>query len=101
MRCVIDVPASVTVRSAAQFSQHLLDVLEANQDVELNLLELAELDLSFVQIVYAARAQLAREDKTLRLTAPAAPHVAALLDRAGFATDPSDIEFWFQGDLPR
>ena len=91
------------MRSAAEFGRHLLTVFEEGQDVTLDLANLAEVDLSFIQLVCAAREQLARDGRALRLTAPAPEPVAALLERAGFLTDPTpaDTEFWFHGDLPR
>jgi hypothetical protein len=97
---IVEVPKSVTVRTVADFSRHLASDLAAHDEVVLDADALAELDLSFVQIVQAARAE---SDKTIRLARPANDAVAALLTRAGFLTDPSDadVDFWFHGDLPR
>ena len=103
MRQVIAVPNSITVRSAHVFKQAIIAGYEAEQDADLDLSALSEVDLAFVEIVYAARDQWARAGRDLRLTQPAGGAVAALLERAGFLTDltPSDIEFWFHGELPQ
>jgi len=100
---VIEVPNSVTVRSVTQFGEHLSASFGNAGEIVLDLASLAELDLSFVQIIQSARAHLAREGRTIRLSGPANGAVAALLDRAGFLTDvaPADVDFWFHGDLPQ
>lgn len=103
MRQVVAVPGSITVRSAHSFAQELVALFQDDQDPDLDLSDLAEVDLAFLEIVYAARDQWARADRELRLAQPAEGPVVALLERAGFLTDPTpnDIEFWFHGDLPQ
>ncbi|WP_243652716.1 STAS domain-containing protein [Novosphingobium sp. PhB165] len=103
MRQVVTVSNTVTVRSAHLFSENLLDLFSAEQDVDLDLSELVEVDLAFVEIVYSAREQWARAGRDLRLAQPAEGAVAALLGRAGFLTNltPRDLEFWFHGELPQ
>jgi hypothetical protein len=97
---VIEVPNSVTVRSVADFGRYLSSALAEHDEIVLDTDAVAELDLSFVQLVQAARVE---DGKTIRLARPANTAVAALLERAGFLTDPSDadVDFWFHGDLPR
>jgi anti-anti-sigma regulatory factor len=97
---VVVVHSSITVRSAADFRDHLMSVFEGDDDIVLDLDGLAELDLSFVQIVEAARKKLPGPGRDIRLLQPAHGPVAALLARAGFATDPDAIAFWFHGELP-
>lgn len=97
---VIAVPDSVTVRSIAGFRQDLIAALGEHDELALDADAVSELDLSFVQLVHAARAE---KGKIVRLTRPANPAIATLLRRAGFLTDlsDSDLDFWFHGDLPR
>jgi anti-anti-sigma regulatory factor len=97
---VVEVGNSITVRSAASFQSQLLSIFQEGGDVALDLESLAELDLSFVQIVEAARKQFAGSGRDFGLLRPAEGAVAALLARAGFATDPDAIDFWFHGELP-
>lgn len=103
MRQVIAVPPSVTVRSAHQFAQEILAGFDTERDLDLDLSALGEVDLAFVQIVIAARDQWTRAGRDLRLVQPAGGTLVALLDRAGFLTDPTpqDTEFWFHGELPQ
>lgn len=100
---VLDVPESVTLRSAPQFSGALMDAFAANADVQLNLSPLAEFDLSFLQILEAARIQRSQDGGVFRLAQPANDAMVAMLNRAGFLGDPTlaDIDFWFHGELPQ
>ena len=103
MTCVVKVPESVTVRSIGDFRSSLVESLESHEAVELDLDDLVEIDLSFVQLVLAARAHARRKGGSLRLSNPANAPLAALLDRAGFAAEPepADLDFWFHGELPQ
>ena len=94
-------PAAVTVRNTVEFARELRETCEENPEVVLDLGELAEADLSFVQLVHAARVHLDRAGGSLRLASPAAGPVAALLIRAGFSSHPDDVDFWFHGVLPQ
>jgi len=100
---VIEVPSSVTVRSAGEFAGRLLGAVQSGGDIDIDLSALTEVDLSFVQLILAARAHLDQEGARLALAQPAGPALAALLDRAGFLGDPqpADIEFWFHGERPQ
>lgn len=97
---VMHVGHTVTMRSVAEFHASLLSAFDQGRsDIVLDLSDLGELDLSFVQIVEAARKQIVGAGRGIRLLRPAAGPVAALLMRAGFDTDPDAIDFWFHGDL--
>lgn len=100
-RPVVGVRSSVTIRSVVEFSRDLLSALDEGGDVVLDLAGLDELDLSFVQAVEAARRQMRDSGRDIRLLRPAEGPLVALLERAGFITDPDAIGFWFHGDLPR
>lgn len=101
--CVIAAPESVTVRSVAAFGRDLAVAFDAGEAISLDIDPLVEADLSFLQLLHAARAHLAAQGKSIRLARPAGPAVASLLARAGFLADPApaDVDFWFHGDLPR
>lgn len=68
-----------------------------DEKLELDLSNVNEADLSFVQLVEAARLQACQEGKALQLASPAPAALRALLERAGFLTAPSaeDLAFWF------
>ncbi|WP_432787489.1 STAS domain-containing protein [Novosphingobium rhizosphaerae] len=81
----------------------LADALESHASLVLDLSDVADADLTLVQLVETARQHAVRDSRALRLSAPANPAVAALLARAGFLTEPSTetLEFWFHGELPQ
>ena len=103
MTQVIEAPSSVTVRSAGEFAGQLLGAVQSGGDIDIDLSALAEVDLSFIQLILAARAHLEQEGARLGLAQPAGPALATLLDRAGFLGDPqpADLDFWFHGELPQ
>lgn len=102
MTQLIEAPSSVTVRSASEFAGRLLGAVQAGGDIDLDLSALDEVDLSFVQIVLAARAHVEQGGARFTLAQPAGPALATLLDRAGFGDpQPADLDFWFHGELPQ
>jgi anti-anti-sigma regulatory factor len=100
---VIEAPSSVTVRSAGEFAEQLLAAVQAGGDLDVDVAALGEVDLSFIQLILAARSHVEQEGARFALAQPAGPALAALLDRAGFLGDPqpADIDFWFHGELPQ
>jgi anti-anti-sigma regulatory factor len=100
---VIEAPSSVTVRSAGEFAGQLLGAVQTGGDIDIDLASLVEVDLSFIQLVLAARSHVEQEGARFGFVQPANPPLAALLDRAGFLGDPqpADIDFWFHGELPQ
>jgi hypothetical protein len=103
MQAIIELLAAMTVRTGTEFQGQLLAAFADNDEVILDPAAIVEVDLSFVQTVYAARDHAERQEKTIRLATPAAGPLAALLERGGFTTDadPADLHFWFHGDLPQ
>lgn len=94
---------SATVRNIGEFANELLSAVQSSNNLEIDVSNLIEVDLSFIQLVLAARTHLEQEGAKLTLAQPAGPALAALLDRAGFLGDPqpADIDFWFHGELPQ
>ncbi|HSX53726.1 MAG TPA: STAS domain-containing protein, partial [Sphingomonas sp.] len=82
----VSVPPSVTVRTVAEFRSDLRDACGSHSSILLDIAGLKEADLSFVQVVYAARYQMDSAGGSLRLAGPAAAGapIASLLARAGF-----------------
>jgi len=97
MHSTMEAPPSVTVRNAGDFAARMREVCAAGENVVLDCTALAEVDLSFLQIVHAARAALGVAGRTLVLAAPADAPVAALLKRAGFAGDAAAAQSWLEG----
>lgn len=103
MAQVLEVPSSVTISSAAMFAESVAQHLDQHDTTVLNLAQVQEVDLSFLQILCAARDHASRTDKTIQLAGPATDVVTALLRRAGMLDAPvqHDLDFWFDGALPQ
>lgn len=76
-----------------------LCALPLGGDVVLDASALAAPDLSVVQLILSLRAEARSQGGDVRLAAPAADALAALLHRGGFtdAMTPDDNAFWFHG----
>jgi hypothetical protein len=97
----VQAPQSVTIRDAGEFALRMRDACAGDADIAVDCAALADIDLSFLQIVVAARAELAASGRTLSLTAPDDGPLAALLQRAGFADDPAELQSWLKGTSPQ
>ena len=93
---VVVLGESTKIREIEGIRSTLLEAFQLHEDLELDVSQVAEADLSFLQLVEAARKFAATEGKRFRLTAPATAPLADLLDRAGFNSGAHD--FWFKGD---
>jgi anti-anti-sigma regulatory factor len=61
-----------------------------------------EADLTFIQLLEAARRSAAEADRDLTLAQPAGPAVQEILQRGGFLdADPARATFWLQGATNR
>lgn len=99
----VSLGAKATLGEIAHLRDAVLDALTHHDDIELDNASLEDVDLSFVQLVLAARSEATRAGKSLRLSVPAIDSLAALLERGGLLTCVSDEDraFWFHGDLPQ
>lgn len=78
----------------------MLEEFQIHGDLELDVSQLADADLSFLQLVVAARKMAAAEGKRVRLGAPAGPPLVSLLERAGLLADGDDArQFWIEGGI--
>lgn len=100
---IVQLSESATVRAIDTVCASILAAYEQDDVLELDASLVAEIDLSLVQLIEAARAHARRESKSIRLTAPANAALMALLHRAGFLSEPTteDIAFWCHGELPQ
>lgn len=98
---VVALGESARIREIDGIRTTLLEAFQIHEELELDLSQVAEADLSFLQLIEAARKFAQSEGKRLRLTTPATAPLAALLERAGFlAGETSDIhDFWLKGDV--
>ena len=98
---IIALGQSANMRGIEGIRTAMLEAFQVHEELELDASQIADADLSFLQLGEAARKFADAEGKRLQLSAPATPALTALLERAGFlAGDNSDaIEFWFKGEV--
>lgn len=92
----VDLSGPLTIRQAAVVRDAIRSAFDTQGTVLLSIAEDAEVDLSFLQLVHAARLQAAAEGRMIALDRPAGGNLLSTLERAGFLTDadPRDCEFW-------
>lgn len=93
--------SSVTTRTVAEFAAQLGASAAADR-VVIDVSELDDVDLTFIQTVDVYRAELGAAGRVLALSTQANPNITSLLSRCGYreGADPSDLEFWI-GEEPR
>lgn len=89
--------SDLTIRHAAPIKQAIADGLLTQQKLALALNPEAAVDLSFVQLVSAARAHAQASGGELSFAEPAGPKLHDVLQRAGFieGARAEDLKFWF------
>ncbi len=89
-------PQNLTVRSVAAVRDEILHFMEANHSATLEIPDGCQADISFIQLIEAARVHAAKAGKPLRLAEPATGSVLEVLGRAGFleALSAEDSKFW-------
>jgi anti-anti-sigma regulatory factor len=89
-------PERVSIRNIKQVHAELLDCVNKRDEVEIDLENSIEIDLSLIQLIEAARKTAETSGKSISLTRPANDTVRAALERAGlfdsFTSD--DTKFW-------
>ncbi|MUZ72426.1 STAS domain-containing protein [Agrobacterium vitis] len=92
----IALPQALTIRTVQTTRDQLLTGLSAAQAVVIDIPADAEVDLSFIQLIEAARMSAQTNGQDLTLRSAAAGGVLSTLERSGFLTDmdPSARFFW-------
>jgi len=80
-RLVLD--GALTIRNMPSIHSRVLDAIRRHQTVQIDSAGATEVDLSFVQLLVAARRSAALEGRSLSLTDPATGPVLDTLTRAG------------------
>jgi hypothetical protein len=96
---VLAVGDSANIRVIEGIRAAIVEQFQLHDNLELDISSLEDADVSFLQLVEAARKLAAAEGKQFRLTAPAAPPLVSLLERAGFLADANADarRFWLEG----
>ena len=93
----LDIPPPLTIRQAPQLKRMILDVMKEHPSVSLRLPQRSAVDLSFIQLVEAARIYASRNGLGLSLARPAAGDLLELVEAVGH--DPDAQKFWLcQGE---
>lgn len=82
------------VRNIDEIHARLLDAYRNSDGVVLDLSDLADVDLTFVQLIEAARRTAAADGKAIALAAPAMGVLLDTLERGGFLRSKQDNAFW-------
>jgi anti-anti-sigma regulatory factor len=100
MAIELHVASSAVMHNAADLRQQCIDALAEEGAIHIDIADVTDADLSFVQILCALRVSAADAGREVRLRTPVPAPVAALLERAGFlaAPTPQDLDFWFHGE---
>jgi hypothetical protein len=101
-RFALSLGGPLSLRTITDHRASLLSALTANPSVSLDIAEDAQIDLSFLQLVEAARIYAATSGRQIALAKPASGTLHDLLERSGFLQDmlPDDANFWLhQGDI--
>ncbi len=94
-----------TVRTADDTHAALLAMTASHAVLEIDCSRVEEADLSFIQLLLAARSGAGRSNRTVRLAQPASGALLDALQRGGFLaaiTDQtaSDRDFWLRPEAP-
>ncbi len=100
MEIELQVVPTAALHNAESLRNQCLAALADSGPIVIDIAELTDADLSFVQSIIALRIAAAAAGREVRLRSPAPAPVVALLDRAGFlaAPAPQDLDFWFHGE---
>ena len=94
----VSLTGSLTIRTANSVRAQLLDAVAKGHAVTVDCSGADEVDLTFVQLLVAARASAGRAGGGLALTQPAGGALMAALRQGGFINgDRDDDRFWTTG----
>ena len=100
MGFVIRFSGAQTIREAEETARTLHEALRDNPDILIDCDAIEEADLTFLQLVIAARHSARRDGKGFGLAATARGPLLAALDRAGIRPEGEHL-FWFEGASAR
>lgn len=94
----LEFSGSVTIRQAAEAHGRLMDALKGEGPLALDISGVTSTDLSFVQLIEAARLAFAEAGRTLSLTTAAEGALRDVLERGGLLAGADDArrQFWIQ-----
>ncbi|MEW9616540.1 STAS domain-containing protein [Shinella sp. S4-D37] len=92
----LTLPTTLTIKTMLSVQELILDFLNNNSTTVLDIDEAAQVDLSFVQLVTAARKQAEAKAGRVLLARPASGDLYDVLKRGGFldGMTPDAAHFW-------
>jgi DNA-binding MarR family transcriptional regulator len=98
----ISLPSALTMRAITSTHAQILAFLDENPSATIEFEEEPQVDISFIQLIEAARIYASTQGKTIALSKPANGALLETLRRSGFLEGMSaeDAYFWLhQGDI--
>jgi len=98
-RVELAISGDLTIKGVDAIHAQLAAALPAHSEIILNINDVVEADLTFVQLVESARLSAAQHGARLALRAPVDEALRAILERGGFLdpADPARARFWLEG----
>ncbi|MDX3927783.1 MAG: STAS domain-containing protein [Shinella sp.] len=96
-------PTMLNIRTVSEVRDTILLSLDNNQNIALEIEDDSQADLSFVQLIEAARVYSRSQGKSLALARPAPAGVMDVLRRGGFVDGISreTVKFWTHQETVR
>ncbi|PDT31715.1 hypothetical protein CO660_02960 [Rhizobium sp. L9] len=97
----ITLPDVLNIRHAAELHTKINGAFRSKDTILFRIPADAEADLSFIQLMEAARRQAKAAGKTVNLSSPASGSVLNVLERSGFieSFDHEDLKFWLHKEV--
>ena len=98
----LELSQNLTVRAITAIQQEMLQFIDSNKSSTIAIADDCQVDLSFVQLMEAARIYAGTAGKGIALAAPASGSLLDVLKRGGFLEGMSaeDAKFWLhQGGI--
>lgn len=92
----IELAGELTIRGVAEVRSRLIEALAAEPRLAAHIEREATVDLTFVQLMEAARRAAGEAGGELSLCEPAGGALLETLQRGGFLTDPDRRRFWLK-----
>lgn len=92
----LELCGDMSLGSIAAVHEQLLEAFGQELPIVIDLDGVTEADLTFVQLIEAARASAGRRGRGLHLSAPASGPTRAVLERGGFLGATDRAAFWLQ-----
>jgi len=94
VKTLVDAASPVDVRTVGKLHTQLKDALGSGTGVCLRLAANADVDLTFVQLVEAARSVTICDGEGIALETPASDGLRSILERGGFLKSIASRAFW-------